>query len=98
MRIEKSHPKLPAVQRGNPVRILVDGRLLTAYAGESIAAVLIAEDKLGYRYPEGEGQEALPGFFCGMGICYGCLVLVDGRLRRACLTAVAEGMEVRREE
>ena len=36
------------------------------------------------------------GPFCGMGVCFDCLVTVDGRpSQRACLTKVAAGMDVR---
>ncbi|WP_407572306.1 (2Fe-2S)-binding protein [Deinococcus altitudinis] len=31
---------------------------------------------------------------CGMGTCYECRVLVDGAVRRSCLTPVQPGMEV----
>ncbi|MCF8038149.1 MAG: (2Fe-2S)-binding protein, partial [Desulfohalobiaceae bacterium] len=35
------------------------------------------------------------GFFCGMGVCYDCLVTVDGRPgTRACMTQVEDRMEV----
>ena len=33
--------------------------------------------------------------FCGMGVCFDCLLKVDGRANiRACQTIVADGMEV----
>ena len=36
------------------------------------------------------------GPFCGMGVCFDCLVTVDGRpSQRACLTKVSAGMDVR---
>ena len=35
------------------------------------------------------------GVFCGMGVCFDCLVVIDGESsRRACMTFVAEGMRV----
>jgi len=35
------------------------------------------------------------GVFCGMGVCYDCLVRIDGRAsQRACMTKVAEGMRI----
>ncbi len=40
-------------------------------------------------------QSAPRSFFCGMGICFDCLVEVDGRSNvRACQTRVEPGMEV----
>jgi hypothetical protein len=36
------------------------------------------------------------GLFCGIGICYDCLVIVGGLPnRRACMIQVSEGLEVR---
>jgi hypothetical protein len=42
------------------------------------------------------GRCAAPrGLFCGMGVCFDCLVTVDGRSGvRACITAASEGMTV----
>ena len=35
------------------------------------------------------------GVFCGMGVCFDCLVVIDGEpSRRACVTFVTEGMRV----
>ena len=34
------------------------------------------------------------GVFCNMGICYVCLVRIDGRDVRACMTAVRDGLVV----
>ena len=39
------------------------------------------------------------GLFCGIGICFDCLVIVDGKPnRRACLELAADGMQVRTQE
>ena len=94
MRVTKSHKMLPAVRRGEPVTIVVDGQNLEAYRGETLATVLAVNGQRAYRYVLNPGANQLPGFFCGMGICYGCTVLVDGYLKRACMTAVVDGMEV----
>ena len=38
------------------------------------------------------------GVFCGMGVCFDCLVVVDGIPNtRACVTWVREGMNVQRQ-
>lgn len=94
MRIDKSRPKLPLIERGPAILIWIDGRSVTAYQGESIAAVLAAEGIRTSRYSERQTEEPLPGFFCGMGICYGCIVLADGELRKACMTEIGEGMKI----
>jgi hypothetical protein len=39
------------------------------------------------------------GVYCGMGVCFDCLVVVDGVPNtRACVTWVREGMQVSRQE
>jgi predicted molibdopterin-dependent oxidoreductase YjgC len=81
------------VERGRPVSILVDGETLRAFEGESLAAALIASGRRVFRHGEADGHAR--GIFCGMGICYDCLVTVAGRDHvRACMTPVSEGMQV----
>lgn len=75
-----------------PVRLRFDGAEIEALAGETIAAALAASDIVSVR----QARSGAPrGPFCGMGACFDCLVTVDGRPnQRACLTKVADGMEV----
>jgi D-hydroxyproline dehydrogenase subunit gamma len=83
------------LERGEVVTLTVDGQDVTAYAGETVAAVLIAGDGLMTRRTAGG---AARGFFCGMGGCFDCLVVVDGVPNtRACVTMVAAGMRVSRQ-
>ena len=43
--------------------------------------------------PNDHGE--MKGAYCGMGVCYCCLVKIDGRhKRRACQTLVQPGMSV----
>lgn len=83
--------RLPA-ERGPAVTIAFDGRPLTAYAGETLAAALLADGDAAF----GRTRHGLPRRpLCNMGTCYDCAVTVDGtELTRACLTPVAEGMAV----
>ena len=85
--------RLEAVARGDPISFLVNGCLVQAYAGESIAAALLAN---GWRVFRNAGSSNSPrGLFCGMGICFDCLVTVDGVPNvRACMTMVREGCVV----
>lgn len=77
---------------GAPIRISFDGREVEAFLGETIAAALAASDVVTVR----EARSGAPrGPFCGMGVCFDCLVTVDGRpSQRACLTKVEPGMKV----
>ncbi|RVT81512.1 FAD-dependent oxidoreductase [Rhodobacteraceae bacterium CCMM004] len=92
-------PAAPARRRPRamtrPVRFTFDGADIAAAPGASLAAALTAAGVRGFRETE-TGSER--GIFCGMGVCQDCLVTVDGRPgRRACMTAAAEGLDVRRQ-
>lgn len=79
-------------QRGAPVTIVVDGAPLQAFAGETIAGALLSSGRRAWRHTR-RGQSR--GLFCGIGVCFDCLVTVNGTPQvRACLTPVAEGMVV----
>jgi len=75
---------------------MLDGRPTMAYEGETIAAVLIAEEGLTTRKT---ASGARRGIYCGMGVCFECLVVVDGVPNtRACMALVADGMRVERQK
>jgi len=71
----------------------VDGNACFAYQGETIAAALVADGKRVFRFSAKE--KATRGLYCGMGVCFECLVTVNDVLNvRACMTAVEAGMKV----
>lgn len=83
----------PGVERGPRVTITVDGRPIKCYLGESVAAAMIAEtgDLTLRTTSEGDAR----GLFCGMGVCFECLVVADGIPNtRACMTWVRDGLAV----
>lgn len=84
------------LERGPAVTLTLDGRAVTAYEGESVAALLFAEGEAATRFTRsGEPR----GVFCGMGVCFDCLVVVDGVPNtRACVTWVRAGMEIARQD
>ena len=84
------------MERGPAVTVSVDGRAVTAYEGETAATVLLAEGHLATRTT---AAGAARGVFCGMGVCFDCLVVVDDVPNtRACMTWVREGMRVQRQD
>ncbi len=84
---------LPEVIKGRAVKISVDGRLIDAYEGDTIAAALLSAGIRRFRLSPKEKQPR--SLYCGMGICFECLVTVDGvHAVRACVTPVADGMRV----
>ncbi len=81
------------VERGDPIELLVDGEVVTAYAGETIAGALTAAGRRVFRHTEKTGSPR--GVFCGIGICFDCLVTVEGVGRvRSCMVEVRPGMKV----
>jgi predicted molibdopterin-dependent oxidoreductase YjgC len=74
--------------------ILVDGQSIPAREGQTIAAAMLAAGQRIFRHTP---QGAPRGLFCGMGVCFECLVTVNGQFgQRACLTPVRSGMKIRR--
>jgi predicted molibdopterin-dependent oxidoreductase YjgC len=75
------------------VALSMDGMPVFAHRGETVATVLLA---LGMRsFRRTDRQHAPRGVFCGMGVCFDCLVTIDGQPNvRACVTTVQEGMRV----
>ena len=89
-------PLGPELDRGPRVEIVLDGVPTDAYEGETVATVLIAEGHHATRTTVG-GEPR--GVFCGMGVCFDCLVVVDGVPNtRACMTWVRDGMQVSRQD
>ncbi|WNV85642.1 (2Fe-2S)-binding protein [Umezawaea sp. Da 62-37] len=84
------------LRRGDAVAVTVDGEPTTAYLGESVAVALMAGGDLSTRTTKG-GENR--GLFCGMGVCFDCLVVVDGVPgTRACVTWVRDGMDIARQD
>jgi len=73
-----------------PVTITVDGVPARGVAGQSLAGVILASGTLGFRRTSVQGR--LRGVFCGIGVCYDCLVEVNGqRDVRACQRRATDG-------
>ena len=81
------------VSRGQRVGLVVDGDEVPAYEGESVAAALLAAGRRGLRETPRRGDRR--GMYCGIGLCFECVVVVDGQGGvRACMTPVRAGMRV----
>ena len=81
------------VQRGEQFTIEVDGTPVVAFAGETIATALLASGRRSLRHTE--KHEKPRGIFCGIGICFDCLMTVNGLPNvRTCVTPVRDGMAV----
>ncbi|MDM0058765.1 (2Fe-2S)-binding protein [Variovorax fucosicus] len=81
-----------SVQRGAPTFFTVDGVVISAFAGESVACALWAA---GMRDLRRSPRADLPrGMFCLMGSCQECLVWVGARKLPSCQVPVSEGLAV----
>ena len=84
--------RLPDTTRA-AVEIMVDGAPFVAREGDSVAAALLAAGAVAFRATPISGAPRGP--FCMMGVCFDCLVEIDGRPNeQACMTAIAPGMRV----
>ncbi|MCL6451088.1 MAG: (2Fe-2S)-binding protein [Acetobacteraceae bacterium] len=94
MRIEQ-HPILE-FERGRRVRFEFEGRELEGYEGEPIAAALHAAGVKVLHYSARLGRPR--GFFCAVGNCSSCLMVVDGVPNvRVCVERLRPGMRVERQ-
>ena len=79
-----------------PVTIWFEGEEVQAEQGESLAAALLAAGVSVFRHTAVNGAARAP--FCMICNCFDCLVEIDGvPNRQGCLTAVRDGMAVRRQ-
>ncbi len=76
--------------------VTVDGDEVTVSAGQTIAAALIASGRAAWRTTRLDHRPR--GVFCGIGVCFDCLVTLNGqRSVRACLVTARPGDEIRSE-
>jgi predicted molibdopterin-dependent oxidoreductase YjgC len=79
------------------LHLTFDGREVTARAGQTVGAVLIDAGIRSWRTTRNHRRPR--GLFCGIGICYDCLITVDGLAnQRACLVRAANGMRLSSEQ
>jgi predicted molibdopterin-dependent oxidoreductase YjgC len=80
----------------NSVTIIFEGKALTVPAGISVAAALLVGGVHEFRSSVVGQVPRAP--YCMMGVCFECLVEIDGVPgRQSCLVLVSDGMVVRRQ-
>lgn len=85
--LARAHP-------GPPHTVTFDGREIPALPGQTVAAALWSAGITAWRRTRGGGEPR--GVFCGIGVCFDCLVEVNGRAnQRACLVPAAPGDVIR---
>jgi len=80
----------------NSVRIQFEDRTLCVREGTTVAAALLLHAAGPFRTTPVKSAPRAP--YCMMGVCFDCLVEVDGKPScQACLTVVRDGMVIRRQ-
>jgi predicted molibdopterin-dependent oxidoreductase YjgC len=75
------------------VEISVDGQRVLAREGDTVSAALLASGLDVRRATAVSGAPRLP--YCMMGVCFDCLVMIDGvGNRQGCLIPVSAGMKI----
>ena len=83
------------LERGRRVEVLIDGEPSEAFEGESVAAAVMAGRGLELRRA---GADDARGYFCGMGACFDCVMIVDDVPNtRTCVTWVRGGMTIEKQ-
>lgn len=86
------------IKRGRSITITVNGSKVVAYAGETLATIICAEEISAFNRTQ-NGMPRAP--YCNMGTCFECQVkaVAPGsatyRWVRACMTPALHGMSVR---
>ena len=76
------------------VAFFLDGEPAEGREGENVAAALLAGNHLAFRATA--VSAAARGPYCMMGVCFDCLVEIDGvGNRQACMVTLEPGMKVR---
>ena len=75
----------------------LDGGPVPFVPGQTVGAALVAHGLASWRSTRRGGRPR--GIFCGIGVCYDCLVTVDGvPNQRACQVLAIERLGVRTQE
>ena len=75
------------------IEFTFDGEKIEAITGQSVAAALLAANQRALRKTRFNNNDR--GVFCGIGVCFDCLVVIDGITnQRACLIEAKPGMRV----
>jgi predicted molibdopterin-dependent oxidoreductase YjgC len=78
------------------VTITFEGKPMTVPAGVSVAAALLVGGVQDFRSSVVSQAPRAP--YCMMGVCFECLVEIDGiPSRQSCIVTVQDGMQVRRQ-
>lgn len=85
--------RIRSLKRREKISIIVNGKEVTAYRGESVLAALIASGYKSIKKSPVTGENR--GALCGMGVCFECIAKIDGVPNvRTCMTLAENNMEI----
>ena len=80
-------------ERELSLKIFIDGTATPARHGDTVAAAMLGSGYVACRTTAVSGAPRGP--YCLMGVCFDCLVKIDGDAnRQACMTTVQDGMRI----
>ena len=80
---------------GKTVQLHFEGEMISACDGDNLAAALLRAGKLAFRTAAKNDPR---GPYCMMGVCFECLVEIDGKPnQQACQIVIRDGMSIRRQ-
>lgn len=86
---------LPRPEAASEVTVTLDDLPITAQRGETVAAAVLAHSGDAFR---STGHDTPRAAYCMMGVCFECLLEIDGKANvQGCMTLVENGMVVRRQ-
>ena len=78
------------------ITVFFEGQALKVKQSENVAAALLSNNQLIFRTTPVTGASRGP--YCMMGVCFDCLVEINGNAnRQACMTQVEDGMRINRQ-
>jgi D-hydroxyproline dehydrogenase subunit gamma len=80
-------------ERELSLTVFIDGTATPARHGDTVAAAMLGSGYVACRTTAVSGEPRGP--YCLMGICFDCLVTIDGSAnRQSCMTSVRDGMRI----
>ena len=81
---------------GKSVEFQFEDEIITAIDGDNVAAALLKAGKIQFRTAK---KHDTRGPYCMMGVCFECLVEIDGKPnQQACQAMISDGMQIRRQQ
>jgi 2Fe-2S iron-sulfur cluster binding domain len=92
---EAAAKRIKGIEVSTLATFTFDGAPVSGFVGESLAAALLRAGYAATRLTQKRREQR--GYYCGMGVCWECVVLVAGVGQvRACLCPVRNNMIVQR--